>query len=75
MLNQLYFFYSGNELPPLLLRDDETAHRAVAMRAAQVLCTQVGCPSVFMQHLIYGSLSSVLDQMSVGLKRTVGDSD
>ena len=36
-----YVFFSGSELPALLLRDDETAQRAVALRAAQVLCTQV----------------------------------
>ena len=34
-------FLSGSELPALLLRDDESAQRAVMMRAAQVLCTGV----------------------------------
>ena len=42
------FFFSGSELPALLLRDDKTAQRAVALRAAQVLCTQV-CLNMYYQ--------------------------
>lgn len=56
------FLSSGNELPPLLLRDDETAQRAVAIRAAQVLCTQVCSPllkvlfTILCSVLFYGDL-------------------
>ena len=41
MIDSLFYLHRDTEVPPLLLRDDESAQRAVAMRAAQVLSMQV----------------------------------